>query len=166
MAHSCVHLHTNMLTYTHNTHTHIKNDILHQKTESSQMTIEGKCMHCVCTVDCSSALKRAAILTFTTNLMSLEDMLSIISQAPMKSTVCFHLYELTTTLKAKGWKELRDGQRKRGRGKRVSVDYVCCSVLEDESMQAMESKDGCSRCESTSCHRAVHPMYKAMSFHI
>lgn len=108
--------------------------ILHQKTESSQMTIEGKCIHCVCTVDYSSALKRAAILTFTTNLMSLEDMLSIISQAPMKSTVSFHLCELTTTRKTKGWKELRDGQRQRGRGKRVSVDYVCCSVLEDESM--------------------------------
>lgn len=138
MTHSCVHLHTNMLTYPHNTHTHktefSQMTILHQKTESSQMTIEGKCIHCVCTVDYSSALKRAAILTFTTNLMSLEDMLSIISQAPMKSTVSFHLCELTTTRKTKGWKELRDGQRQRGRGKRVSVDYVCCSVLEDESM--------------------------------
>lgn len=44
VAYSRVHLPTNMLTYIHSTHTHIKNGMLYQKTESSQMSIDNVCV--------------------------------------------------------------------------------------------------------------------------
>lgn len=99
--------------------------------------------------------------------MSLEDTLNIISQA-QRNEYCLlpFVWANHSSQSQEGGKEIRDGQRQRGRGNRVSVYCVCCSMLEGKSTQVMKRRDVCSGYESTSYHWAVHLMYKTMSLHI